>query len=122
MTALDPRLKQVIKDWDIKDSGKNWYRRLCTSVYRTKDGRYFHLHGSMYARPSMDMVGLDYDDAEKVKLTDRDEIVPFYVDAVGKWDSKEIDRTANDEYKQAGTICYSFDGGYSRGHPRACVC
>lgn len=107
MPALDPRLHAVVNDWDIANSSKHRYRQLCTNVYRTKDGRYFHLHGSMDARPSMKMLRLDPD---RLELKTREEIVPIYTEAVAGWESMEIDRAANEEYKQAGTVCYTYDG------------
>lgn len=107
MVALDPRLRDIVKDCDVTNSSKHPYRQMCTNVYRTKDGRFFHLHGSMNARPSMTMLGLDTD---RLELKTRDEIIPIYTEAVAGWESKDIDRAANDEYKQAGTICYSYEG------------
>ncbi|CAK9780435.1 uncharacterized protein COLE_00110 [Cutaneotrichosporon oleaginosum] len=109
MVALDPRLKGKFDDWDKADSHKYRYRGLATNIYRTRDGRFFHLHGSLNARASMTMVGLDWDDPARLQLTDREDIVPLYQAEVEKWDAKEIDRVANDEYKQAGSICYTYD-------------
>lgn len=113
MTALDPRQKGKFDDWDKADSHKHRYRGLATNIYRTRDGRFFHLHGSLNARASMTMLGLDPSDGERLKLTDREDIVPIYQAEVEKWDAKEIDRIANDEYKQAGSICYTYEGAYA---------
>lgn len=104
--ALDRTASAHLRDTDIHDSGKHRYRQMATNIYKTKDGRFFHLHGSMDARPSQRMVGVD---TERVEIDDPVEIRKIYGDAVGKWDANDIDRAANEEYRQAGTICYTWD-------------
>ncbi|KAK8234092.1 CoA-transferase family III domain-containing protein [Phyllosticta capitalensis] len=74
-------------------------RRFSTNVYQTKDGRWYHLHGSMNAGPTMRMMQVD---DQKVS---EDEAKEIYSAKVAQWDSKEIERTANEEFKQAGTVC-----------------
>lgn len=74
-------------------------RRFSTNVYQTKDGRWYHLHGSMNAGPTMKMMQVD---DQKVS---EDQAKEIYAEKVAQWDSKEIERTANEEFKQAGTVC-----------------
>lgn len=105
--SLDRAASAHLRDTDIHDSGKHRYRQMATNIYKTKDGRYFHLHGSMNARPSMTMVGVD---PERTEITDAEEIRKIYGDAVAKWNAEDIDKAANEEYRQAGTICYTWDG------------
>ena len=99
-----------IRDCDIADSYKNPYRQLCTNIYKTKDGRFYHLHGSLNARTSMRMIGLDPEDEQLVGTKDRETLLPLYTAAVAKWDAEDLDKAANDVNKQAGTICYSHEG------------
>ncbi|KAL4778859.1 CoA-transferase family III domain-containing protein [Aspergillus varians] len=73
--------------------------RQCTNVYRTKDGRWFHLHGSMNATATMSMIGVPEQDVT------HQEAQKIYIEKVAQWDAAEIDRVANDEYRQAGVIC-----------------
>lgn len=54
-TPMDPELGARLAAYD-KGNMKETYRRLCTSVYQTKDGRYFHLHGSLNSTPSLTML------------------------------------------------------------------
>lgn len=96
-----------IHDWDLHNSTKHRYRQLATNVYRTKDGKFFHLHGSMNAAPSQKMVGID---PSRIDITEIEEIRALYADKVAKFDSAEISRLANEEYMQAGTICYTREG------------
>jgi hypothetical protein len=38
-------------NWDIHKAQGSLYRSLCTNIYETRDGRYFHLHG-IFTLPS----------------------------------------------------------------------
>ncbi|KAL6229634.1 hypothetical protein BDW75DRAFT_245555 [Aspergillus navahoensis] len=60
-------------------------------------GRWFHLHGSMNASPSMRMVGVPEQDVT------HEEAQKIYTDKVAQWDSEELDRVASGVYKQAGS-------------------
>ncbi|KAL6160061.1 hypothetical protein ACJQWK_09318 [Exserohilum turcicum] len=78
-------------------------RRYATSIYQTKDGRWFQLHGSMNADRTMEMLGV------KMQKVTRKEAAQIYKEKVAQWDSHEIERVANDESRQAGVICYTPD-------------
>ncbi|WYZ35346.1 hypothetical protein EsH8_I_001622 [Colletotrichum jinshuiense] len=85
-------------------------RRYATNVYWTKDGRCYHLHGSMNAEPTMKMMGVS-----DVEVTS-EEAIKTYADKVAQWDSKDIEQTANEQYKQAGVICYTPDEFFNSEH------
>jgi crotonobetainyl-CoA:carnitine CoA-transferase CaiB-like acyl-CoA transferase len=75
-----------------------------TNIYRCKDGRYFHLHGSMNIAPTQDMLGLP----SSMPLPPLgEEPWTLYQEKMAQIDSTEIQRLASDVYKQAGTICYT---------------
>ncbi|KAL4994882.1 CoA-transferase family III domain-containing protein [Aspergillus recurvatus] len=93
-----PVIAKEIAKGDLYEMQKPIHRQ-CTNVYRTKDGRWFHLHGSMNAGPSMRMVAVPEQDVT------HEEAQKIYIDKVAQWHSEEIDRVANEEYKQAGVIC-----------------
>ncbi|CAG9947882.1 unnamed protein product [Clonostachys rosea f. rosea IK726] len=88
-------------------------RRNTTNVYRTKDGRWYHLHGSMNAGPTMTMMGVQDIDAT------HEQAVEIYSEKVSHWESNEIERVANDQYKQAGVVCYTPEEFFSSEHGRA---
>ncbi|KAF9019685.1 CoA-transferase family III [Hymenopellis radicata] len=101
-----PALSQFVpkmRDWDIHDSLKHRYRQMATNVYRTKDGRYFHLHGSLNAGPTQKMVGVD---PTRIDITDEAEIQAIYGKAVAQFDAETIQTLANETHRQAGVICY----------------
>lgn len=106
-TAADPSATAKLRDWDIYNSTKYRQRQLATNIYRTGDNRFYHLHGSLNATPSQTMVGVD---PSAVDITDEQEILDMYGRAVARFNAEELDRLANEEYKQAGTICYTTEG------------
>lgn len=104
----DPSLTHggPVKDTDIHHSFKNRYRQLATNCYRTNDGRYYYTHGSLDARATMRILGMDPDRTDLIETKD---MIQAYADAVGKFTAAELD-----EKIQAaglpGTICLSVDG------------
>lgn len=106
-SAADPSVLARLRDWDIHDSSKHPYRRLATNVYQTRDGKWFHLHGSLDAEPSQKMIGVD---PSRIDITDTAQIVALYQEHVAKFDASELDTLANDKYRQAGTTCYTYEG------------
>ena len=89
-----------LRKMDLNDMSKP-IRRLTSNIYRTKDGRWYHLHGSMNATPTMEMLGVQ--DSE----VSSEEAIRIYAGKVAQWDSEEIEKVANDKYKQAGVVCYT---------------
>ncbi|PNP78695.1 hypothetical protein FNYG_08041 [Fusarium nygamai] len=85
-------------------------RRYATNVYRTKDGRWYHLHGSMNALPTMEMLGVEDSDVSTEKAFE------IYTKKVAQWDSQDIEKVANEKFKQAGVICYTPDEFFASEH------
>jgi crotonobetainyl-CoA:carnitine CoA-transferase CaiB-like acyl-CoA transferase len=104
-SILDPGLSARYVKYDLGHMSQLW-RRLCTNVYPTKDGRFFHLHGSMNANKSLAMLGLP---KERPDLTSVDEVVREYTRSTSQLDSQWLDIEANEHWRQAGTICLSPD-------------
>ncbi|CAF0775668.1 unnamed protein product [Rotaria sordida] len=52
------------------------------------------------------MLGLPPDHPQ-LNTADREEIVKFFANEVAKYDANWLDTTANEVYRQAGTICYT---------------
>ncbi|KAL4789143.1 CoA-transferase family III domain-containing protein [Aspergillus venezuelensis] len=109
-SALEnPTIQAAIHKGDIYEQGKPIHRQ-CTNVYETKDGRWFHLHGSMNAEHTMKMVGVPE------RNVTEEEARKIFMEKVKQWDSKEIDRVANEEYRQSGVICLTPDEFFESEH------
>ncbi|GAO47621.1 hypothetical protein G7K_1821-t1 [Saitoella complicata NRRL Y-17804] len=99
-----PQVREFLKDTDLHRAQSNIYRRLSANIYPTKDGRYFHLHGSLLSDPSLGMVGLP---PYKEELTAYGDVVKVIGDAVKKFTAAELEKGA-EERKQAGAICLTM--------------
>lgn len=106
---------KYMRSCDTFSAQKDRYKRLATNIYRTRDGRYVQTHGSLNALPTQTLMGVPADS----QLKQWEDIVPIYAAAVGKRDAAELDRAMNDEYKQAGSVCYTFDEFLALPHGKA---
>lgn len=100
----DPSVFPKLFMYDIKNNFKDRYRKYATNIYETKDGKYFHLHGSMNSDSTLSMLGLPL---QSSTLNTDEEIIDFYKLEVKKYDAKWLDINANEHYRQAGTISYT---------------
>lgn len=94
----DAQMKSELAKMDLHDQVSP-IRRCATGIYQTKDGRWYQLHGSMNATPTMEMLGVAQQDVT------REEAIKIYTDKVAQWDSAEIEKVANEKYRQAGAVC-----------------
>jgi hypothetical protein len=102
-------LRAAFHEADKYDMEKPIHRQ-CTNVYKCKDGRWYHLHGSMNAGPTMKMLGIPEQDVTTL------EAQKIYMDKVALWDSEAIDKTSNEQFFQAGTICNTPEEFFASPH------
>lgn len=108
--VLDPCMQKELAKIDLHDMSSQ-IKRCATLVYQTKDNRWYQLHGSMNATPTMNMMGVEND----TSLT-REQAIEIYKDKMLQWDSAEIEKTANEKYRQAGVVCYTPEEFFSSEH------
>ncbi|RYP14720.1 hypothetical protein DL765_006190 [Monosporascus sp. GIB2] len=96
----DPEIIKRYSIYDTKQQMTPW-RRLATTVYPTKDGRYFHLHGGMDSTKSLKMLGLPSHET----LSDEMEVIKRISERVQRFDADWLDIEANEHWRQAGGIC-----------------
>ncbi|KAH7323210.1 CoA-transferase family III domain-containing protein [Stachybotrys elegans] len=106
---IDPSNFKIIPNCDKHDS-MSLYRGLATSIYKTKDSRYFHVHGSLNADPSLTALGLPTQDPS---VADLDTAVARIQEKVEQFTSTNIDDLMNEEYKQAGCIALTKEEYFS---------
>lgn len=99
---------------DLHTSTSSVYRTSATNIYRCADNRYFHLHGSMNPNPTQDSLGLPHENA-----ANEEDSWAVYAAKVGKLQSADMQTRASDEFKQAGTICYTADEFRASEHGKA---
>ncbi|KAL6230139.1 hypothetical protein BDW75DRAFT_248920 [Aspergillus navahoensis] len=91
------------------------YRGAVTNIYKTKDGRFYHVHGSMNAVPSLRALGLPL----TADYTTEADASSFIQERVLQFDSQELDILMNEKYRQAGTVCLSTDEFKASEHGQA---
>lgn len=96
---------------------RDLHQGLATNIYKTTDNRFFHTHGSLDADPTITALGLPPFRNPPPKSLE--EGIAPYIEAVGKLKSDEIQKLMSDEYKQAGTICWSTEEYKNSEHGKA---
>ncbi|CAO0795440.1 unnamed protein product [Mucor circinelloides] len=109
ISSNDPQAYNEFYDAHFKNmdlyNNMSHYNFSCTSIYKTKDGRYYHIHGSM--SPQITQAAINVPTKEAKPNMTFEEAWPVYQEAVEKFDAEELDKLANDIHGQAGTICYT---------------
>jgi crotonobetainyl-CoA:carnitine CoA-transferase CaiB-like acyl-CoA transferase len=104
------------KNWDLHRAAASLHRTLATNIYETKDGRYYHTHGSLNPEPTLTALDLPMDGEEGETY---DSAVEKIQAAVKTHDSASLDQLMNEKYKQAGTIAWSKDEFLKSEHGKA---
>lgn len=114
LRGANKTLEQWFPSYDKFGMNSSMYRNQATNIYKCKDGKYFHVHNSMNPDPTLDCLGLPRD----MDVSSYDAANEPFIEAFSKIDSEDMQRRY-DEYRQAGTICYSVDEFLSSEHGKA---
>lgn len=124
------KLERYFPSFDKHDSMASLHYMAATNIYKTKDNRFFHTHGtksstfrgrisdkvlgSLDPRPTIELLGLP----PHIPASSPEQAGGPFADAVSQLNAEELqDRT--DKYRQAGTICYSVDDYNNSEHGKA---
>ncbi|KIM36718.1 hypothetical protein M413DRAFT_77989 [Hebeloma cylindrosporum] len=89
-----------------------------TNIYKTKDGRFFHLHGSLNAVPIQRALSLSSPPASEGSLSFTD-ACSLYQTAISQYTASELESLMDDTHRQAGTTCWSTTEYLSSPHGKA---
>jgi crotonobetainyl-CoA:carnitine CoA-transferase CaiB-like acyl-CoA transferase len=110
----DPAVTKLFPSGDIHRAGASPHRTCATNIYRTKDERFFHLHGSMNPSIIMQAIGMPEDMEGGFE-----EAALRYQEKVKAYTAQQLQHIASVETKQAGTICWSIDEFKASEHGKA---
>lgn len=110
----NPKMMGAVQRWDHGKT-RELYRQLATNIYKTKDDRWFHLHGSMNPTPTLEMLNVPQHNEDNMTWP---QIIEFYSDLVAKMDSKTLDDWSNNVYRVPGTICMELEEYEATAHVR----
>lgn len=117
-SAMDPKKREgfykYFPDWDKHESQTSLYRNAVTSIYRTKDDRFFHIHGSMNPDPMLKALGVPRD----MHFDNIDDVFSPFQEAALKYTADEL-QTMADTNRQAGTICWTKEDFKTTEHGKA---
>ncbi|KAL4797636.1 CoA-transferase family III domain-containing protein [Aspergillus venezuelensis] len=106
LSKLDPEVKKKLKDTDLLAAQSNGYRRMSANLYKTKnEGEFFHIHGSLEATTTLNMIGLD---GHRPDLTDYEDVIKVIESHVQKYCAAELEEM-NKERRQAGVTAFKYE-------------
>jgi len=111
------RLHKYFSKQDLHNSSIDLHGCMATNIYKTRDGRFYHIHGSLNPKPTQTTLGLPHHIEPPPKTME--EAVKAYEEKVAQLDAAEIDTLMNDRYRQAGTIAWSKEEYLASEHGKA---
>ena len=94
------------------------YRRLSANLYETKHaGEYFHIHGSLEATTTLNLIGLE---GHRPDLTGYRQCIRTIEDHVKQFSATELE-TMNASKRQAGVTCLTWPEFKKTHHVRSSV-
>jgi hypothetical protein len=110
-----PKMVGAVQRWDHGKT-RELYRQLATNIYKTKDGRWFALHGSMDPTPTLAMLKVPQHNDKDLAWP---QIIDMYADVVAHLDSEILDNESAQVYRLPGTICYDEEEFKNLPHGKA---
>ncbi|APA10129.1 hypothetical protein SS1G_07477 [Sclerotinia sclerotiorum 1980 UF-70] len=113
MNKQHPDVKSKLKDTDLLKAQAILYRRLSANLYETKNpGEYFHIHGSLEAGKTLNMIGLE---AHRPDLTDYRECINVIEKHVKQYTAADLE-VMNAEIHQAGVTALKWEDFKKTSH------
>lgn len=101
---MSEKYSNYFPNGDLHRMASSLYRRACYNIYKAKDDRFFHIHGSLNPNPSLEGAGLPED---MPSVTSFEESWKPFIDRIAEKTAMEWDDILGERFKQAATICYS---------------
>ncbi|KAF2757922.1 CoA-transferase family III [Pseudovirgaria hyperparasitica] len=109
----DPDVKKLLKPTDLLKAQAIQYRRLSANLYHTKNpGEYYHIHGSLEATTTLNMIGLE---GHRPDMTDYRQCLELIESHVMKFTTEELEKM-NAERRQAGVPALKPDQWSATNH------
>ncbi|KAK7559758.1 CoA-transferase family III domain-containing protein [Phyllosticta citricarpa] len=113
MGKAHPKVKSLLKDTDLLAAQSNLYRRLSANLYETKNPEeYFHIHGSLEATTTLNMIGLE---GQRPDMTDYHECIKLIGSHVKQFTAEELEEM-NASKMQAGVTALEWSQFQETNH------
>ncbi|KAF5521506.1 Succinate--hydroxymethylglutarate CoA-transferase [Colletotrichum aenigma] len=121
---ISPETQKLFPNEDKHRAVDVLHRTLTTNIYKTRDGRYYHIHGllapficvvmesylngigSMNPGPTLTALGLPLEGEPDDTY---ESVVRRFQEVVSQLDSSDLNELMNEQHRQAGTIAYTAD-------------
>ncbi|KAF9772369.1 hypothetical protein IL306_009931 [Fusarium sp. DS 682] len=87
---------------DLHQMASSPFRKAVTNIYKTRDNRFFHLHGSLNPDPSLTAIGFELDDPE---IMDAESSWAPFMRRIAEGNAEFWDNELGNVHRQAAIIC-----------------
>lgn len=112
-TDLNPNLLKPYQNEQERNSRESLHRMMSTNIYKTRDGRFYHIHGGLNPDITLSALKLPREGMPGDTFEDVKERIHA---AVLQHDAEALDELMNESHRQAGTIALSSDEYFSGSH------
>ncbi|KAI0446134.1 CoA-transferase family III domain-containing protein [Xylaria telfairii] len=113
--SINPNTLQPFRDDVERYQVESLHRMMSTNIYKTRDNRFYHIHGSL--NPDITLSALELPLQGKPEDT-FEQVIENIQAKVSQHDAMSLDNLINEHHRQAGTIAYSsseyFDGEHGK--------
>ncbi|KAL8789894.1 MAG: hypothetical protein Q9195_006604 [Heterodermia aff. obscurata] len=113
--VIDPDTLKPYRSDGYHRSRESLHRVLATSIYKTRDNRFYHIHGSLNPDQTLTALGLPLEGEPDDTY---EQVVQRFQDKVSQFDAIALDELMNEQHRQAGTIAWSSEEYFASEHGR----
>ncbi|KAM4057777.1 coA-transferase family III domain-containing protein [Hirsutella rhossiliensis] len=114
--GISPDTLKPFRSEEERHSAESLHRIMATNIYKTRDGRFYHVHGSLNPDTTLAALGLPPEGGPDDTLED---VVERFQSRVSQLDAAALDELINEQHRQAGTIAWSADEYCASEHGKA---
>ncbi|KAK0223857.1 CoA-transferase family III domain-containing protein [Armillaria fumosa] len=115
--SRNSELEKYFPNYDTHDVENLYMSIMSTTMYKTKDNHFYHLHGSM--NPRITLTALDIPKSHETQVSSLDRAGEIFAEKVAEYRAETIEALMNGKYRQAGTIAHSKEEYLASEHGKA---
>ncbi len=135
--SRNPGLEKYFPNYDTHDVENLYMRLMCTTMYKTKDSRFYHLHGRCRRfilnntsclitqtpagsmNPRITLTALGVPKSHETEVSSLERAGEIFAEKVAEYEAEAIETLMNVKYRQAGTVAHSKEEYLASEHGKA---